>query len=110
MASDSARVHWPLGRITKIFPDPDQIVRTVEILSQGHHSLRTLEKLYPLETTSAELDSNVAPIDDEPATFDPDKGTPGIVSDLDLSDARPRRAAAIAGEAARLVHQAADQL
>ena len=48
-SSDQPRNRWPLGRITKIFPDSDHIVRQVEVLSQGHTSLRTLDKLHALE-------------------------------------------------------------
>ena len=49
ISSDHPRNRWPLGCITKVFPDSDQIVRTVEVLSQGHTSIRTLGKLYALE-------------------------------------------------------------
>ena len=45
------RNRWPLGRITRVFPDSDQIVRQVEVMSQGHTTIRTLDKLYALELT-----------------------------------------------------------
>ena len=49
LSSDHPRNRWPLGRITKVFPDPDHVVRTVEVYSQGHTSIRTLDKLHALE-------------------------------------------------------------
>lgn len=49
ISSDHPRHRWPLGRITRVFPDSDQIVRQVEVLSQGHTSVRTLDKLHTLE-------------------------------------------------------------
>ena len=52
LASDHPRNRWPLGRITKIFPDPDHVVRTVEVYSQGHTSIRTLDKLHALELSA----------------------------------------------------------
>ena len=49
VSNDHPRNRWPLGRITRVFPDSDQIVRQVEVMSQGHTSIRTLDKLYALE-------------------------------------------------------------
>ena len=56
VSSDSPRVHWPLGRVTKILPDSDDIIRTVEVFFNNHKGLRTVDKLYPLE---------LLPLDDE---------------------------------------------
>ena len=49
LSSDHPRNRWPLGRITKVFPDPNHVVRTVEVYSQGHTSIRNLVKLHALE-------------------------------------------------------------
>ena len=45
---------WPLGRIVKLYPDTENIVRTVEVLCNGVISKRTLDKLIPLEVHSSE--------------------------------------------------------
>ena len=62
---ESPRNNWPLGRITKIFPDPDGIVRTVEVFFQNHTSLRTLDKLYPLELSAFPEVSQASPVEDD---------------------------------------------
>ena len=108
VANDLTRNHWPLGRITKIFPDPDQIVRTVEVFFQGHHSLRTLDKIYPLE---------VAPVP-EAVNLDPDPSAAVLANDensdtgsgAELPNTRPSRAAARAATAKRHALIAANQL
>ena len=46
---DGPRTSWPLGKITKLFPDKDNIIRKVEVFSKGGKYLRTLDKLIPLE-------------------------------------------------------------
>ena len=46
---ESNREYWPLGRVIRVMPDPDGIVRAVRIKSRGIESIRTLEKLIPLE-------------------------------------------------------------
>ena len=43
------REHWPLARVTKIFPDPRGQVRAVEILLDGQLTIKTLNKLVNLE-------------------------------------------------------------
>ena len=47
---------WPLGKIVKLHPDNEGIVRLVEVLHQGNHTKRTVDKLVPLEVTSAVVD------------------------------------------------------
>ena len=47
--TDSPRGEWPLGRIIKLRPDSEGVVRSVEIYCKGHLSIRTVEKLIPLE-------------------------------------------------------------
>ena len=69
VSCDSPRNKWPLGRITKVFPDPDGIVRTVEVFFQNHVSLRTLGKLYPVEL-SAVPSTNPAQIVSESSTVE----------------------------------------
>ena len=107
VANDLTRNHWPLGRITKIFPDPDKIVRTVEVFFQGHHSLRTLDKLYPLEV--APVPNAVNP-DPEPVASIPDVENPDTGIEAELPTTRPSRAAARAATEKRRALIAADQL
>ena len=104
VANNLARNHWPLGRISKVFPDPDNIVRTVEVFFQGHHSLRTLDKLYPLEITPV------------PDVVESDDTTPDVVesndtvTEVDIPQDRPRRAAAKVAAEQRRALIASDQL
>ena len=45
------RVHWPLGRIVKIFPGRDNVIRTVEIKMADNTILkRSVQMLHRLET------------------------------------------------------------
>ena len=46
---DSPRGDWPLGRIVKLRSDSEGVVRSVEVYCKGHVSVRTVEKLIPLE-------------------------------------------------------------
>ena len=57
-SSDLSRNCWPLGQITKVFPDSDQVVPHMEVFSQGHTSIWTLDKLYALELSTETEISN----------------------------------------------------
>ena len=98
VANDFPKNRWPLGRITKVFPDADQIVRHVEVLSQGHTSIRTLDKLYALEL-AAEPELSELPVIDS-------VGTP----EANFRPSRPRRKAAREADANRQLLLDADQL
>ena len=108
VANDLTRNHWPLGRITKVFPDPDQIVRTVEVFFQGHHSLRTLDKIYPLELAPVPEAVTLDP--DPSATVPADNENSDIGLGAEMSNTRPSRAAARAATERRRALIAADQL
>ena len=56
VASDENRADWPLGKITKLFPDNEGIIRVVQIFSRGNTYIKTLNKLVPLETSSIQDD------------------------------------------------------
>ena len=43
------RHEWPLGKVTRIFPDPSGIVRTAEVEERGQCSLRPVTFLVPLK-------------------------------------------------------------
>ena len=65
---------------------------------QGHYSLRTLDKLYPLEITPV---SSTEEKEDTPDIVESNDTTPDVVegsdtmSEVDILRTRPRRAAAI---------------
>ncbi|MEL6606114.1 MAG: reverse transcriptase domain-containing protein [Cyanobacteria bacterium J06614_10] len=94
IVSDLPRSEWPLGRITNVFPDSDGVIRTVEVHFQGHHHVRTIDKLVPLE--SAPLPEYV---DTVPTAPEPE--VPGR---------RPQRLAAQAAASQRRALIATEQL
>ena len=102
LSNDHPRNRWPLGRITKVFPDSDHIVRTVEVLSQGHTSIRTLDKLYALELSAEPEVQDLPDVRDSPSSDTED------VPDVRL--VRPKRVAAQRAQANRRVLIDADQL
>ena len=53
---DNTRTSWPLGKIVELLPDKQGIVRVVKVLSKGNITLRTVEKLIPLEIQAATND------------------------------------------------------
>ena len=55
--SDSSRGDWPLGKITDLHYDMDNVVRSVEVYTDGKTLIKTIEKLIPLEISeSVEFD------------------------------------------------------
>ena len=92
--TESPSGDWPLGRVVSLRPDSEGIVRSVEVCCRGHVSIRTVEKLIPLEISepvdeqllnSAENDSN--------STHDPDSESPD--SSEPVLKARPQRASRV---------------
>ena len=55
--SDTSRANWPLGKILSVHPDEHGTLRLVKVLSKGITSLRTIEKLIPLEVSSVESEN-----------------------------------------------------
>ena len=83
---DQPKSIWHLGKIVKLIPSNDSLVREVEVLSRGTVSRRTVEKLIPLE-----LNVNVE--------FDNMNNETSVATDPVLEDesdtlVRPRREAA----------------
>ena len=78
------RESWPIGRVTELLPDQDNVVRAVKVFSQGRESVRTVGKLVPLEIT--EPAPSIEPIDEELTPDEPEVTAPVAQ--------RPRRAAA----------------
>ena len=46
---DKHRIEWPLGKITRAFPDADGVVRTAEVEEGGQRSTRFVASIVPLE-------------------------------------------------------------
>ena len=55
LKGDQPRSQWPLTKVISVHPDKDGVVRIVKVLTKGQTSLRTVDKLIPLEL--AELPS-----------------------------------------------------
>ena len=97
LSSDQPRNRWPLGRITKVFPDADQIVRQVEVFSQGHKTIRTLDKLHSLELANRPevRDMQVDARTNDTGSTDPDPAA------VEVPPTRPKRKAARKADADR---------
>ena len=52
LKTDQNRSDLPLARVLKLYPDENGIIRTAEILVKGQRTLRTINKLIPLECSS----------------------------------------------------------
>ena len=49
---DARHVHWLLGRVTKVFPGKDGLVRTAEVKTKNSTLLRPISKLCLLEESN----------------------------------------------------------
>lgn len=56
---NTAPLHWPLGRITKVFPGRDNLVRVVEVLMKGRIYKRPDVKLAPLPRETHQLEEDI---------------------------------------------------
>ena len=52
------RYEWPLGKVLRVFPDPQGIMRTVEVEEGGKVSLRSVTFLVPLELDCNDEEGN----------------------------------------------------
>ncbi|XP_069195602.1 uncharacterized protein [Procambarus clarkii] len=52
--SDGPRSEWPIGEIVSVHPDSQGILRIVKVKCKGNTTLKTLEKLVPLELARKE--------------------------------------------------------
>ena len=57
LSIDMPKVLWHLGRVIKLIPSADSIVREVEVITKNTIVRRTVDKLIPLELCSSEDDS-----------------------------------------------------
>ncbi|XP_006813840.1 uncharacterized protein LOC102810344 [Saccoglossus kowalevskii] len=54
------RVHWRMGRVTKLLPGADGIVRAVELATKNGSTNRSITRLIPLElSTESETESHL---------------------------------------------------
>ena len=105
IVSEGNRAKWPLGRVTKIHPDENGIVRTVEVLTRGNRLLKTVNKLIPLESS---LDKDLE--EEDPINSDASQEIEDVPTNCALTDNRPKRGAAVRAEAQRLQLIADNQL
>ena len=48
VSSEGQRGHWPIGRVTAVYPGPDGRVRTTDVLIAGQTYRRPVVRLCPL--------------------------------------------------------------
>ena len=92
--TDSPRGEWPLGRIIKLRPDSEGDVRSVEIYCKGHLSIRTVEKLIPLEISEPVNEQLLNSADSHSSSNHNTNSESPHSSELVL-EARPQRASRI---------------
>ena len=68
------RAEWPLGRVEETCPDEGGVVRMVKLQTKNGTSLRTVEKLYPLE---CEVDPEALSADEEVSESTPQQQEEG---------------------------------
>ena len=122
IVSEGNRAKWPLGRVTKLHPDDEGIIRIVEVVSRGNKMLKTVEKLVPLESASTrdQIGLPIPPISGERPEFGRLSEVPSNPSDyqanLEVEEVppvevtRPTRKAAQRAAAQRRQLIADDQL
>ena len=57
LSIDMPKVLWHLGRVVKLIPSADSVVREVEVITKNTIVRRTVDKLIPLELCSSEDDN-----------------------------------------------------
>ena len=115
LQSDQQRNDWPLGRIVKVYPNPENTIRMVDVLSKGKISLRTIEKLIPLEVDLVDVASKETLMVDSgdlssDSTLNEDSAPISRTQPQTDHNTRPRRRAANQAELLRKQLIASDQL
>ena len=67
LKTDQNRSDLPLARIIKLYPDGNGITRVAEVMVRGQRTLRTVNKLIPLECSPTQEDSDADPSPGESA-------------------------------------------
>ena len=49
LKSDQPRSQWSLAKIDSVYPDSEGVIRTVKVISKGQVSVKTIDKIVPLE-------------------------------------------------------------
>ncbi|XP_068223542.1 uncharacterized protein [Palaemon carinicauda] len=83
---------WPLGRIVKLYPDKENIIRVVDVLYNGSISKRTIDKLVPLEIHSPLINSTIAQGEESQPNV---SGETKQIHGDSVSEVRPLRKAAL---------------
>ena len=55
---EQPRSQWPLAKVVSLHPDREGVFRIVKVLSKGQTSLRTIDKLIPLELAEVPTGGN----------------------------------------------------
>ena len=97
---DHFRNFWPLGRIVRVIPGVDGIIRPVEVLVKGKVLIKTIEKLVPLEADIHDSGKGYRPELAEDFLDDDDDGSSAGDTDSpgEVSAKRPKRQAALRAE------------
>jgi len=53
-SDDKKRLQWPLAKVVELIPGRDGLVRVAKLKTQHGVLVRPLQRLYPLEVSSAE--------------------------------------------------------
>ena len=91
---DRSRNEWPLGKIVNIHGNPENTIRSVDVLCAGKISVRTVDKLVPLEVSSANI------VQKESHLAESEESSVELLSQVEPS-VRPKRKAATQAEALR---------
>ena len=95
--NNSPRETWPLGRIEELHYDSEGIIRSVDVFHNGTTSLRTLNKLIPLEVSELiSSSSNVKDSINNASSLGSESSRPlDSTRAVDGDSSRPKREAAV---------------
>ena len=86
---DSPRREWPLGKVEELLPDQNGVVRSVKVKCKGVISLRTVNRLVPLEINNSESNEEISNLELDRVN------TQSVQSNDIHSGTRPKRKAGI---------------
>ena len=102
---DKHRLDWPLARITKLLPDAQGVVRSVQLFMEGEYYIRPTHRLVPMEiSTQSEINTTSNPGRSNKLTTTTGQGGSRVLDDTffpSLESADPPQSAD--GETAGLV-------
>ena len=54
LKTEQPKSQWPLAKVVEVMPDREGVIRAVKVLARGQETLRTLDRLIPLELSIEE--------------------------------------------------------